>query len=214
MTALTWNDPGTRVFEDGLDRGVLYPNMEAGVAWAGLASIDENVVGGEQTPLYYEGTKYLDIIGGEDFQATISAYAAPREFDACDGTISLAPGLYATQQPRVTFGLSYRTRIGNDIKGLKLGYKIHVVYNATASPSSKTNKTLTNVAAPDARSWTIDTVPPDRGSLLIKPTAHLIIDSRRSNPDALAMIEGLLYGTATTAPQLPSPTVFKNTLAV
>lgn len=213
MTRITWNDINSRFYEDGVDRGVLYPISGPGVAWSGLVSIDENVSGGEQTPLYYDGTKYLDVIGSEDFQATLSAYAAPAEFGVCDGTVSIANGLYATQQPRRTFNLCYRTLIGSDTKKTRYGYKLHLVYNATAAPSGRSSKTLTDSPAPETRSWTIDTVPADRGTLLIKPTAHLIIDSTKSNPDAMVAIENLLYGSASLTPQMLSQSAFATLLS-
>lgn len=212
MTRITWNGVGQKFFETGVDRGVFYPLAGAGVAWGGLISIEEVVAGGEQTPLYFDGLKYLDVVGSEDFQANLTAYSAPPEFNASDGIRALAAGLFATQQPRSPFGLCYRTLIGNDVKATSLGYKLHVVYNITAAPSGRASKTMGDSVEPETRSWTINTVPPAEG-LLIKPTAHLIIDSTKSDPTDLVALENLLYGTASTAPQLPTQTSINTLLS-
>lgn len=202
MTRLTWNDAGERFFEAGLHRGVLYPKLGPGVAWNGLIGVDETPSGGEVESYYFDGVKYLDFVASEDYSATIDAFSAPAEFAACDGTKQLSPGLYVTQQPRQSFGLSYRTLIGNDLEGTDHAYKIHLVYNATAAPAGRSHKTLTNAVDPATRQWTIHTVPPK--ATTYKPTAHLIVDSRDLTSGKLEALENLLYGTSSTNPRLPT----------
>lgn len=204
MARITWNDAGDRFFEAGVDRVVLYPKfIVAGVAWNGVIGIDETPSGGEVEPYYFDGVKYIDFVAAEDFSATIDAFSAPAEFSSCDGTKQLSPGLYVTQQPRQSFGLSYRTLIGNDLEGTEHGYKINLVYNATAAPAGRSHKTLTNVVDPATRQWSISTVPPK--ATTYKPTAHLIIDTRELTPTVLQNLEDELYGSATKTPNLPEP---------
>lgn len=196
MSRIIWNDSGKRLFEDGVDRAVLYPDGGAGlgVPWNGLVSVDESPTGGESTPLHFDGLKYLDQVSGQDYRGTIEAFTYPDEFIFLDGNVELAPGLYATLQPRqMTFGLCYRTTLGNDIKGVNFGYKIHLIYNAMAEPSTKTYKTRTNVAAPDTFKWTINAVAP--AATTYKPTAHFIVDSRFISQEKLLELENLLYGS-------------------
>lgn len=201
MVALTWGTTGSRFFETGLDRGVLYLPNVAGVAWPGLVSVNENVTGGEARPYYVDGFKYLNIQAAEDFGATIEAFSAPREFDVCDGRRSLAPGLFATQQVRKPFGFSYRTLVGNDVDGNEAGYKLHIVYNALTGAPSMTHKTLDSSANPATMSWDISTKAPLMSAA--RPTAHFVIDSRYVDSKAIQQIEGVLYGTSLANPRLP-----------
>lgn len=210
MAKLLWNQAGERFYETGVDRGVLYPKFLPGVAWNGLVAVDEDSFGGEVTPYYYDGVKYLDFVANEDFKATIEAFSAPSEFASCDGSKTLSPGLFATQQPRTTFGLSYRTLIGNDLEGTNLGYKLHLVYGATAEPSSKKNQSISGSIDPTTRQWAIHTVPPTSTSY--KPTAHFVIDSTLANPAKLAVLENLLYGTSSSDPSLPMQSIVIATL--
>jgi len=149
-----------------------------------------------------DGTKYLNIAADEEFSAIINALSAPLEFGPCDGNNEMANGLFITQQPRIPFGLSYRTRVGNDIEGLEHGYKIHLVYDALAAPSARNNQSLGANPTPMSLSWAITTRPdriPGR-----KPSAHLVVDSRRTDPEILLELEDFLYGTNLTAPALPT----------
>lgn len=200
MTKLLWGKVGDRYFESGVDRGVLFINS-LGVAWNGLKSVRESAQGGSPKAFYIDGVKYLNISEAEEFQATIDAFSAPDEFSVCDGSKTLYAGLSATHQPRKTFGLSYRTKIGNDISGLDLGYKIHIVYNALAGPSSRDRTSLGGSTDPISLSWPITTTPPIVEK--IRPTAHFIIDSRTSRGLHLDLIENILYGTDLTNPRLP-----------
>lgn len=201
MTRLSWGDAGSRLYETGADRGVLYPNSGPGVPWYGLISVSEEPTGGEPQPYYFDGLKYLNVSAVEEFAATIEAYSSPPEFAECDGTVALHKGLFASQQPRKSFGFSYRTLIGNDVDGTTYGYKIHLVYNAMAGPSSRSNQTLGDSVEPTTYSWPIEAVPFDLPG--IKPTAHLIIDSTLTAPGLLSLLEGYLYGSGGIDPYLP-----------
>lgn len=203
MSRLKWGATGERLYEIGVDRGVLYIDNGAGVAWNGLISVSEEIDGGEAKPYYIDGVKYLNRSSLEEFKATIEAYTYPEEFSICDGTAALSTnGLFATQQARKSFGLAYRSRIGNDVKGADFGYKIHLVYNALASPSSQVHSTISDTIDPFNFSWSITATPPRLGGH--KPTSHFMIDSRKTPAPLLAQIEDVLYGTDTEAPRLPS----------
>lgn len=199
---IEWNKPGERFFETGVDQGVLYPRAGAGVPWNGLVAVNESSSGGELEGLYFDGVKFRDVQASEEFQATLEAFAAPAEFAACDGTKQLAPGLFVTQQPRQSFGLSYRTLIGNDLVGTDYGYKLHIVYNCTAGPSGRNNQTIAGSLSPSTRSWSIETVPPPATNF--KPTAHIVLDSTKVDPFGMQQIEALLYGHDGGDARLPS----------
>lgn len=202
MTRLEWNTVGERTFEAGVDRGVLYIEGFAGVPWNGLISISESPSGGDVTPHYIDGIKYLNQVSGEDFQATLEAFTYPEEFSLCDGTAPVKNGLFATQQSKKSFGLSYRTKVGNDVAGIEYGYKIHLVYNAIASPTDRPNNTLTDSIEPFNFSWDIFTKPPTFTGY--KPTAHFIIDFRNTPSELMQQIEDILYGHTDATPRLPS----------
>ena len=203
MPKLIWGSPVERFFEMGVDRGVLYLPDNSGVAWNGLVSVTESPSGGVAEPYYLDGEKYLNLATAEEYEATINALSAPREFGPCDGNVSIQNGLIATQQPRRSFGLSYRTRVGNAIEGPDHAYKIHLVYNALAAPSTRTNNTLGGSTDPSAFGWSITTKPPTISGY--KPTAHLVIDSRYSPEGILAEVEDILYGTEADGSRLPDP---------
>lgn len=192
MAELVWSEAGTRIYETGVDRGVLYPYGDPGVAWNGLIAIDEAPVGGDVESLWYDGDKFLDVVGNEDFAASLEAFHAPREFAKCDGVLELAPGITVGQQRRFPFDLCYRTLIGNDLQGLDYGYKLHLVYGCKAATASKKYSTRTQTPEPLTRTWNISTVP--EMGVPYKPTAHLIIDSTRVPEDFLTVMENILYG--------------------
>lgn len=202
MARIVWNATGERYFETGVDRGVLYVGSSAGVAWTGLTSVSEEPTGGDPRPFYIDGVKYLNLASNEEFVATIQAFSSPKEFGPCDGTRSVHNGLFVTQQPRIPFSLSYRTKVGNDIDGPDYGYKIHIVYNALAAPSSRSNNSIDSSPEPIEFSWSVSTLPPAITGF--KPTAHFVIDSRFMYSVRLAAIEDILYGSDATAPRLPS----------
>lgn len=199
MPRLGWSVSGTRFYETGVDRGVLYIGEQPGVAWSGLTSIVENPVGGETKSYYVDGAKYWAAASAEEFEATISAYIYPDEFGECDGTSRIRPGLFVTQQKRKSFALSYRTKIGNDQSGSELGYKIHIVYNAIAAPSQHTYSTIDDSTEPSDFSWNIVTRQPN----LYSPV-HVVIDSRSTDPLILELIENVLYGSDTETSRLPN----------
>lgn len=204
MTRISWGTAGTRLYEAGVDRGVLYLDGIDGVPWDGLTSVKESPSGGGATPYYLDGFKYLNVASAEEFEASIEALTNPSEFARCDGTASIFAGLFATQQPREPFGLTYRTLIGNDLDGQDHGYKIHLVYNALAEPTDRDNSSLGGSVSPLGLSWKISTTPIAMSGR--KPTSHLIIDSTKSDPNMLAVLEGFLYGANNLPPRLPTPT--------
>ena len=206
---IVWDAEGERLFETGVDRGVLYPINEAGaygtgVPWNGLTSVSESPEGGEPNPIYADNQKYLNLISVEEAKGTIEAFTYPEEFAECDGSKELAPGVFAGQQNRTPFGLSYRTLVGNDIKGNDYGYKIHLVYGATAQPSEKSYETVNDSPEPAAFSWEYSTSPVTVPGM--KPTATLTIDSTKVKPAALLKLEEALYGSDTKDPSFPLPT--------
>lgn len=205
MTQLVWGALGERFFEGGIDRAVLYPGTApatVGVAWNGVTSVDEKSDGGDAEPRYIDGVKYQNDSAVEEFSASLSAYTYPDEFAACDGTASFGKGLFVDNQPRKPFGLSYRTRIGNDLQGIDLGYKLHIIYNVMAAPSSHSYSTFEKDVAPIELSWDLTTTP-----VLVsgkKANAHFIIDSRETDPYLLEALEELLYGTGASDAVLPT----------
>lgn len=201
MTKIVWDTVGEKYYETGVDRGVLYTN-EKGVPWNGLISVSENPSGTDLVSYYVDGIKVLDVISAEEFNATIEAYTYPEEFELFDGYSELGNGLYVTNQDRGSFGLSYRTKLGNDVDGVDHGYKLHIVYNAKAAPTNRQNNSLND--SPDAMtfSWDLSTKPVYiPGS---KHSAHIIIDSRKTDPLLLESIENFLYGQYDMDPWLPS----------
>ena len=202
MSRIFWNAPGERFYESGVDRGVLYVGSNPGVPWTGLISVAESPSGGEARPYYQDGIKYLNISSKEEFEATINAFTAPKEFGPCDGVGAMQNGLFATQQPRKSFSLSYRTLIGNDVDGQEHGYKIHLVYNALAGPSERSNSTLGDSVEPNSLSWKVTTLPPSMSGR--KPTAHFVIDTRYTPPLVLKAIEDILYGSNSGEARIPS----------
>lgn len=202
MPRLSWSAVGERFYETGVDQGVLYVGTNPGVAWTGLTSVSESPSGGEPKAYYIDGIKYLNLSSAEEFEATVNAFNSPPEFGPCDGTVSIQNGLFVTQQPRKPFGLSYRTKVGNDIDGSDHAYKIHIVYNALAAPSERSNNTIGDSTDPNSLSWSITTRPPLVTGF--KPTAHFLIDSRLTPQEVLTEIEDILYGSDANSPRLPS----------
>lgn len=198
---LEWNAPGSRFYESGVDRGVLYVGDLPGVVWNGLTSVEEAPTGGEAKAYYIDGVKYLNISTAEEFGATINAFTYPDEFVECDGTARVRPGLFLTQQRRKSFGLSYRTMIGNDVDS-GYAYKLHLVYNALASPSQRSHSTINESPEPSEFSWTLTTRSPKMAGY--KRSAHIVIDSRDVHPKRMTSIEDILYGSDTEIARLPT----------
>lgn len=208
MSKLKWDETGKRLYETGVDHGVLYPiqndgKYSKGAAWNGLTAVTESPSGADANPLYADNIKYLNLIAAEDFGATIEAYTYPDEWGACDGSAEVAPGVTVGQQSRKTFGLSYRTKIGNDVDGQDHGYKLHLIYGALASPSERGYQTVNDSPEAISFSWTVTTTPVDVPGF--KPTACMTIDSTKTDPVKLAALEEILYGTETADARLPLP---------
>lgn len=207
MGKLVWDKTGERYYEAGVEKGVLYPAVNGtypnGVVWNGLTTVTESPSGAEPTALYADNTKYLNLISAEEFGATIEAYTYPDEWGKCDGSAELSKGVSIGQQSRSSFGLSYVTKIGNDVDLDGYGYKIHLIYGATASPSEKGYSTIND--SPDAItfSWEVSTTPVNVTGF--KPTASVTIDSTKVDPEKLKAFEDILYGTESEEARLPLP---------
>lgn len=209
MSRLIWDKTGQRRFETGVNKAVLYiPDSSGvyntGVAWNGLTAITESPSGAEATPLYADNIKYLNLISAEEFGATLEAYMCPDEFYQFDGIASPSKGVYVGQQSRRAFALSYQTRVGNDVEGSDLGYKIHFIYSAQAAPSEKNYSTINDTPEAMTLSWELTTSAVEVG-VGFKPSAHLVIDSTQVDPDALTTLEAIIYGSPGTEPRLPFP---------
>ena len=213
MSKIIWDDTGKKFYETGCDRGVLYVSdgeggYKSGVAWNGLTSVTENPSGAESTALYADNVKYLNMLSSEDFGATIEAYTYPDEFMECDGSASVTDGVVIGQQARTTFAMCYRTLKGNDVAGTSLGYKIHIIFNATASPSSKAYSTVNESPEAMTFSWEVSTTPvPVEG---FKPTASIVIDSTKVDKSKLTELETKLYGGDSAQPTMPTITEIIN----
>jgi hypothetical protein len=200
MTALIWDGLGDKVYETGVDRGVLYLSDGRGVPWNGLTAVEDRTVS-TVTPLYWDGVKYNDIFVVGDFAGSLKAYTYPDEFMEFEGVQEIGVGLFVTGQQPKTFGLSYRTRIGND-QTSELGHKIHILSNITAVPSTKAFKTNSRTMAAVEFEWNLTAVPSHIPGY--KPTSHLMFDTSKSSPEMIADLEAILYGSDTTDPELPS----------
>lgn len=207
MAKLNWDATGERLYETGIDRGVLYPMAVAGygsgVAWNGLISVQENPTGAEANAKYADNIKYLNLFSAEEYGCTIQAYTYPSEFSECDGTAEPVEGVSLGQQTRKVFGFCYRTLIGNDVNGQEHGYKLHLVYGAQASPSDREYQTVND--SPDAItfSWEVTTTPVNVAGY--KPVSSITIDSTRVDATKLAALEKKLYGDENSEPTLPLP---------
>ena len=216
--AISWDETGDKLYETGVDRGVLYPMGQngygAGVAWNGLTGVTESPSGAEATKLYADNIKYLEIRSAEEFGGTIEAYTYPDEWAECDGSAAIATGVYAGQQPRKVFGLCYRTILGNDVDLDKHGYKLHIVYGCTASPSERSYATVNDSPEAITFSWEFSSTPVSLANH--KPVSCITIDSTKADATKLATLEGILYGTGgstTVAPRLPLPAEVVSTLS-
>ena len=211
MAKIEWDKTGERLYETGVKNGVLYVQeggaYPKGVAWNGLTAVTESPSGAEATPLYADDIKYLNLLSTEEFGATIEAYTYPDEFAACDGSAALADGVMIGQQARKTFGLCYRTTIGNDTEGNDHGYKLHIIYGALAAPSEKAYATINDSPEAITFSWEVTTTPVNVTGA--KPTASITIDSTKADPTKLAALEKKLYGDTDTEATLPLPDEIK-----
>lgn len=215
MSKIVWDTVGERYYETGVKNGVLYPVQTGGlynkgVAWNGLTAVTESPSGAEATALYADDIKYLNLLSNEEFGATIEAYTYPDEFAECDGSAALATGVMIGQQKRKSFGLCYRTSVGNDIDGSDYGYKLHLVYGCLAAPSERAYATINDSPEAITFSWEISTTPVNVNGF--KPTSQITIDSTKVKPEKLASLEEILYGKDGTGdsdtgvdPRLPLP---------
>lgn len=215
MAKLVWDKTGDRLYETGVKNGVLYIPTSGvyskGVAWNGLTAVTESPSGAEATALYADDTKYLSLMSAEEFGATIEAYTYPDEFAVCDGSAELADGVMIGQQKRSTFGLCYKTTIGNDTEGNDHGYKLHIIYGAQAKPSERAYASINDSPEAITFSWEITTTPVNVTGA--KPTASLVIDSTKADPSKLAALEDILYGKdgePASEPRLPLPDEIKS----
>lgn len=197
MSKLTWDNIGERLYETGVDRGVVYPQSAGaypkGAAWNGLMGVTLTPSGAEPTPLYANNHKYLNLMSVEELGMTIEAYTYPDEFAECDGSASLATGVRIGQQKRKVFGFCFRSLIGNDTEGTAYGYKLHLVYGCQASPSEQANATVNDSPEAKTMSWECTTTPVEVEGF--EPTASIEIDSTMVDADKLAALEAILYGT-------------------
>lgn len=208
MTRIVFDEVGKKIYEAGVDRGVLYVTDNTGVygegvAWNGLTQISESPSGAEATPLYASNGKYLSLYSAEEFGATIEAYTYPDEFEACDGSAEIAKGVTIGQQDRSSFGLCYRTKIGNDTLSDQYGYKLHIIYGAKAAPSEKAYQTINDSPEAITFSWELTTTPVNVNGL--KPTASLVINSTKVDKAKLTQLEDILYGKESVKAKLPLP---------
>lgn len=206
--ALVWDESGDRLYETGVDHGVIYMRNDdgtypKGAAWNGLTKVTESPSGAEATTLWADNHKYINLVSAEDFGCTIECYTYPDEFAVCNGEVTIADGVTIGQQTRASFGFSYRTKIGNDIKGDDYGYKIHLVYGCYAKPSSKDNNTTDDSPEAVTLSYEVSTTPINVEGM--KPTAHLVVDSTKCPAEKLKLVEQALYGSSTKAAYLPLP---------
>lgn len=227
MASLKWDAVGERRFETGVDRGVFYPRNASGIysvgeAWNGLTAVTESPSGAETTKHYADNIPYLSLTSAEEFSATIEAFMWPAGFEEVDGLILPTPGLSVGQQTRKTFGLSYRTKIGNDVEAENAGYKLHLIYGCKAQPSEKAYATISDTTEPNTFSWELSTDPVVLGTINgveYKPTSILTIDSTLVDAEALTEFEAILYGSDSggdggASAQLPAPaTVIAHFLA-
>ena len=212
MSVLVWDQTGERLYETGVKNGVLYVqesdgSYPLGVAWNGLVSVTEKPTGAEATAIYADDTKYLNLVSAEEFGATIEAYTYPDEFAECDGSANLANGVMVGQQARKSFGMVYKTTLGNDVDTNDYGYKLHIIYGALAAPSEKGYQTINDSPEAITFSWEVKTTPVAVTDL--RPTASIVIDSTKADEALLATLEEMLFGTAGTDPYLPLPDAIK-----
>ena len=208
MSKIVWDQTGERLYETGVKRGVLYVQDSGGtypkgVAWNGLTAVTESPSGAEATPLYADDIKYLNLISTEELGGTIEAYTYPDECAECDGSASIATGVYIGQQSRKTFGMCYTTPVGNDVDSNAHGYKLHLIYGALASPSEKAYSTINDSPEAITFSWEFSTTPVNVTGF--KPTANIVIDSTKATPEKMAALEKILYGDTEVEPRLPLP---------
>lgn len=207
MSKLVWDQTTERLYETGVDRGVVYPQVNGaypkGAAWNGLTNVTLSPSGAEATPLYANNYKYLNLISVEELGGTIEAYTYPDEFAACNGFAEIVTGVSIGQQKRTPFGFAFRSMIGNDTDGTSHGYKLHLIYGCQAAPSEDSNSTINDSPEAKEMSWEFSTTPVNVAGF--EPTASIEIDSTKVDADKLAALEAILYGSESEEARLPLP---------
>lgn len=216
MSKLVWDTTGLRTYETGVDQAVLYTRANdgtypLGVAWNGITSIEEAPEGADVSDIYADNIKYLSLVAAETFKCTIGAYTYPDEFAVCDGTASPTDGVFLGQQNRKSFGLSYRTRLGNDVAGNDYGYKLHLIYGCKAAPSSRSYQTINDSPEAIEFSWEVNTTPETVTGY--KAVSNIVIDSTKVDATKLNTLLDMLYGTSNADPYLPDPDTVIRTLS-
>lgn len=209
MVKLVWDQIGERLYETGTSKGVLFPqaadgSYEPGVAWNGLVSVKKSNDGAEENPIYADNIKYLSLFSAENLKGSIDAYTYPDEFEACDGSAAVNPGVYVGQQSRKPFGLAYATIVGNDTQGNAYGEKLHFIYNAKVSPSERAYETVNEDPSAITFSWEYSTTPNDLSDIGLEPSAGITVSKTEVGEAAFKALQDLIYGTETTEPSLPS----------
>ena len=213
---LKWDQVGQKTYETGVKNCALYlqhtdGSYPKGVAWNGITAISESPSGAETTKLYADDTVYANLVSAEEFGATIEAYTYPDEFAECDGSAEIANGVTVGQQARKTFGLAYKTTVGNDTESNAYGYKLHIIYGCLAKPSEKSYSTINDSPEAITFSWEVSTTPVAVSGL--KPTASITIDSKKADPVKLAALEKILFGSTEADARLPLPDEIKTTMS-
>lgn len=209
MAKLAWDQDGQRLYETGTAKGVLFVKdgkgaYTPGVAWNGLVSVKKAPDGAEESPLYADNMKYLSLYSAENLKGSIDAFTYPDEFEACDGSAEVNPGIYVGQQARVPFGLAWSTIVGNDTQGNTYGEKIHLIYNAKVSPAERAYETVNEDPSALTFSWEYTTTPNDLSDIGLEPSAGIVISKTEVSAAAWKALTDMLYGTADKEPQLPS----------
>lgn len=209
MPKLLWDQDGQRTYETGTSKGVLFPKTALGayadgVAWNGLVSVKKSNDGAEESPLYADNMKYLSLTSAENLKGSIDAFTYPDEFEACDGSAAVHPGVYVGQQTRVPFGMAYSTIVGNDTLGNAYGEKIHLVYNAKVAPAERAYETVNEDPTALTFSWEYSTTPVDLSDIGLDPSAGITISKNEISPAAWTELTNALYGTDTVESHLPS----------
>lgn len=209
MPKLVWDQSGERLYETGTAKGVLFVQgttgaYDAGVAWNGLVSVKKSNDGAEESPLYADNMKYLSLTSAENLKGSIDAFTYPEEFEACDGSSAVNPGVYVGQQTRVPFGLAWSTIVGNDTQGNAYGEKIHIIYNAKVAPAERAYETVNEDPSALTFSWEYTTTPVDLSAIGLEPSAGIVVSKSEVSVAAWTALTDKLYGTATVPSALPS----------
>ena len=209
MVKLAWDQAGKRLYETGTSKGVLFVQKndggyDNGVAWNGLVSVKKSNDGAEENPIYADNMKYLALMSAENLKGSIDAFTYPEEFEQCDGSASVNPGVHVGQQVRVPFGLVYSTIVGNDTEGNSYGEKLHIIYNAKASPSERAYETVNDSPSALTFSWEYTTTPVDLSDIGLEPSAGITVSKKEVGADKFKALQDLIYGTDTEEPTLPT----------